>query len=277
MKYSKTFVWENKMIEKKIKYIDLHCHPYKQYFDNPESIIKEAYDEGIKKIFLVGTEISNCYESIELAKKFNHAYSIIGIHPNDSINENDLNELEQIVKDNLDKVVGIGEVGIDLHYENSPSKATQEYFFKKQIEMAIKYNLALIVHSRDSAQETYNILKEYKEKNTDLKIIIHTYSYDLFWLEKFLNLGCYISYSGIVTFKNAKPMKENAIKTPLNRIFYETDTPFLTPHPFRGKMNHPKYAKLVADHIAELKEIDIEEFNQNIEQNLKDVFGDKIK
>lgn len=259
----------------KKEYIDLHCHPFIEYFDNPKEIIKDSYQAGLKKMFLVGTNIDNSKEAIELANNFSYAYSAIGIHPTEAYNKKDLNKIESFLKDN-NKVVAIGEVGLDYHYSDSPSKEQQIYFFKKQIELALKYQLALIVHSRDAAEDTYQIIKKYAKQSRNLKIILHTYAYDLEYLEKFNKLGCYFSYSGIVTFKNAIQMQECALQTPLNRIFYETDTPYLTPTPFRGKTNYPKYAIYVANFIAKLKNIDINLFLKAVNKNVSTVFGDKV-
>ncbi|MGL4343351.1 MAG: TatD family hydrolase [Metamycoplasmataceae bacterium] len=256
------------------KYIDLHCHPFREYFEEPIQIIEDSFNQGLDKMFLVGTDLNNCQEAISLSKLKNYTYAILGIHPNDAKNKQDLIALEKMIIENLDsqKIVGIGEVGLDYHYDDSPSKEDQIFFFKSQIEMALKYNLALIVHSREAAKDTYEILKNYKTNYPQLPIILHSYSYGLVWMEKFLAIGCYFSYSGIVTFKNAKEMQESALKTPLEALFYETDTPYLTPAPHRGKTNYPHYAIYVADFIASLKGISSQTLVDQVNKNLKKVF-----
>ncbi|MGL5204990.1 MAG: TatD family hydrolase, partial [Metamycoplasmataceae bacterium] len=151
-------------------------------------------------------------------------------------------------------------------------KEEQEFFFRQQIEIAIKNNLPIIIHSRDATEETFNLLNEYKDKERSLKIILHSYSSGPEWVDKFLSLGAYLSFSGIVTFKNAKSMQEALKITPINRIFYETDTPYLSPTPKRGKINKPYYAIHIANFIAEIKGITVEELNYQVNQNIEKVF-----
>ncbi|MGL4183558.1 MAG: TatD family hydrolase [Metamycoplasmataceae bacterium] len=256
------------------KYFDLHCHPFKEYFPEPKEIISNALSSYLTKIFLVGTDISNSVEAINLAKEFDNVYAIIGIHPNDSWNEKDLISLEELVANNPN-VLGIGEVGLDYHYDDSPEKEKQEMFFQKQIDLAIKYNKVLIVHSRDSVEDTFAILQKNYLKYPELKIVLHSYSYGPKWIEKFLSLNCYFSYSGIVTFKNAKEMQEAALITPIENILYETDTPYLAPVPHRGKTNLPEYAIHVCDFIAKIKGIEEKEFATTILGNLNKLFNFK--
>lgn len=252
------------------KYIDLHCHPFKEYFDSPDVIIRESINSGIGRMFIVGTSLIDSEEVINTCSKHKEAFPIIGIHPNNSFNKNDLLKLEKLLDNS---VVGIGEVGFDFHYDNSPSKKDQEYFFRFQIELSIKLKLPIIVHTRDATQETFDVLKEYKEKNPELKIIIHSYSSGPKWVEKFLSIDAYLSYSGVITFKSALEARESVLLTPLNRIFYETDTPYLTPTPFRGKINLPHYSIYVADSIAKLKGISVEFLNEQVNKNIDIIFN----
>ncbi|MGL6125095.1 MAG: TatD family hydrolase [Metamycoplasmataceae bacterium] len=251
------------------KYIDLHTHPFKEYFEFPEKVIEKSYREGIWRMFIVGTSLIDSKEVKEISRKYDFTFPIIGIHPNNSTNRNDLIDLEKMVDYS---VVGIGEIGFDFHYDDSPSRQEQEFFFRYQIELALKFKLPIIIHSRDSTDETFILLKEYKEKNTDLKIILHSYSSGPEWVKKFLELGAYLSYSGIVTFKNAKSMQEALNLTPINRLFYETDTPYLTPTPMRGKINKPYYAIHIADFIAKSKGVTVEELNDQVNKNIELVF-----
>ncbi|MGL5733041.1 MAG: TatD family hydrolase [Metamycoplasmataceae bacterium] len=252
------------------RYIDLHAHPIKEYFEFPEIIIEKSYEKGITRLFIIGTTVEESKEVKELCSKYNFAFPIIGIHPNSATDRNDLIKLKELVDDSI---VGIGEIGFDFHYDDSPSKEEQEFFFRKQIEIALEKNIPIIVHSRDANEETFELISEYKENNSNLKIILHSYSSGPEWVEKFLSIGAYLSYSGIVTFKNAKLMQEALKITPLDRLFYETDTPYLTPTPKRGKINKPYYAIYIANFIAELKGITVDELNRQVNKNVEDIFN----
>ncbi|MGL5205602.1 MAG: TatD family hydrolase [Metamycoplasmataceae bacterium] len=251
------------------RYIDLHSHPLKEYFEFPEIIIEKSYEKGITRLFIVGTTVEESKEVKSLCNKYNYAFPIIGIHPNSAMNRKDLEELKKLVDNSI---VGIGEIGFDFHYEDSPSKEEQEFFFRRQIEIALEKDIPIIVHSRDATEETFELLKEYKYNNRNLKIILHSYSSGPEWVEKFLSIDAYLSFSGIVTFRNAKSMQDALKITPINKLFYETDTPYLTPTPKRGKINKPYYAIYIANFIAELKGITVDELNYQINKNIEDVF-----
>ncbi len=252
------------------KYIDLHCHPFKEYFENRDEIINNAKQKGVEKIFLVGTDLNNCKEAKELASKHDNVYPIIGIHPNDVWSEEIINEFEKLVDEN---VVGIGEVGLDYHYENSPSKDLQKRCFIKQVEIANKNNIPVIVHSRDAHEDTYELIKEFKNKYPKLNFILHSYSSGPDYVQKYVDLGVYFSFSGVVTFKNAKDTQQAVKLVPLNLIFCETDTPYLAPTPYRGKTNLPDYVIETTNFIANIKNISVDELLENIHKNLKECFN----
>lgn len=252
------------------KYIDLHAHPFKEYFEFPETIIEESYDLGITRIFIVGTSLKDSKEVKEISSKYNYTFPVIGIHPNSATNQDDLIELRKLVDDSI---VAIGEIGFDFHYSDSPPKKEQEYFFRYQIELALEFQIPVIIHCRDATIETFNILKEYKDKNKNMKIVLHSYSSGPEWVEKFLNIGAYLSYSGVVTFKNAKETQEALQLTPIERLFYETDTPYLSPTPVRGKTNKPHHAIYTASFISQLKGISIEELNKQVNKNIELIFN----
>lgn len=257
------------------KYIDLHAHPFKEYFEFPENIIQESYNEGIGKIFIVGTSLEDSKEVKYLSSKYNFAFPIIGIHPNNAINQSDLDSLRKLVDQSI---VGIGEIGLDFHYDDSPSFEQQAIFFKYQIELANEFDIPVIVHTRDATQETYEILKEYKSKYENMKIIIHSYSSGPDWVQKFLDIGAYLSFSGVATFKKAKDVRDAILITPIDKLFYETDTPYLTPVPMRGKINVPHYAIHTAKFIADLKGINVDLLNEQINKNISlvfNIFGEK--
>ena len=255
------------------KYVDLHCHPFLEYFSNPDEVIKNAQNAGVHKLFLVGTDLKNCKEAIELATRHENVYSVIGIHPCDAWNLELIDELEKMITED---VVGIGEVGLDYHYDDSPSKEMQIKCFEKQIELAIKYNIPVMVHSRDAHEDTYKIIKKWKELHPNLNFIMHSYSSGMEYLEKFSQLNVYFSFSGVVTFKNAKDTQEAAKNVSLDLLFCETDTPYLTPAPHRGEKNLPEYVIHTTDFIANLKNISVDSLLEHINNNVKKVFT-KIK
>ncbi len=254
------------------KYIDLHAHPFKEYFDDPYAIIEEAHQAGIDTMMIIGTCVENAKEVKELASKYPYTFPVIGIHPNDATNKDDLLSLRNLMDDSI---VGIGEIGFDFHYDDSPSKEEQEVFFRYQVELALEFKIPVIIHCRDATLETFNLLQEYQKQHPDMKIVIHSYSSGPDWVERFLSIGAYLSFSGVVTFKNAKDVQEAAKITPIDRIFYETDTPYLSPAPMRGKVNKPSYAIHTAQFIADLKNISVEDLNAQVNQNVELVFNTK--
>lgn len=229
-------------------YIDTHCHL--------DGIEKTRRDEIVNSvdgsIIISGYDNYSNKEVIELINEYGKAYGTIGIHP-DEVMVNSLDELENLLKDS--KIVGIGEIGLDYHYGKNNIEKQKEYFIK-QIEIARKYNLPIVVHSRDAAQDTYNILKEYA---SDMKIVMHCFSYSLEMAKKFLELNIKFGIGGVVTFKNSKNLVEVVKEIPLEYFVLETDSPWLTPEPFRGKLNEPKNIPIIAEKIAEIKEISVEE------------------
>lgn len=229
-------------------YIDTHCHL--------DGIEKTRRDEIVNSvdgsIIISGYDNYSNKEVIELINEYEKAYGTIGIHP-DEVMVNSLDELENLLKDS--KIVGIGEIGLDYHYGKNNIEKQKEYFIK-QIEIARKYNLPIVVHSRDAAQDTYNILKEYA---SDMKIVMHCFSYSLEMAKKFLELNIKFGIGGVVTFKNSKNLVEVVKEIPLEYFVLETDSPWLTPEPFRGKLNEPKNIPIIAEKIAEIKEISVEE------------------
>lgn len=251
------------------KYIDLHAHPFLEYFEDREILINKAFDLGVSHIFVVGTDLNNSKEAIEISSKFNYVYPIIGIHPNDSWNKKIITKLEKLV---TPEVVGIGEVGLDYHYKNTPSKKIQKKLFIKQIKIAKKNEIPIIVHSRDSHEDTYKIIRKYKKKYPKLNFILHSYSSGPDYVQKYVELGVYFSFSGVVTFKNAKSTQDAAKLVPLNLLFCETDMPYLAPVPHRGKTNMIEYVIETTNFIAQLKNVKIEELLDNINKNMERVF-----
>lgn len=252
------------------KYIDLHAHPFQEYFSDCDEIIYQAQKAGVHKILLVGTDLKNSQEAIILSQKHQGVYPVIGIHPNDCWDLKLIDQLEQLI---TPEVIAIGEVGLDYHYNDSPSKELQLQCFIKQIELAHKYRIPIIVHSRDAHEDTFQIIKEYKLKYPDLIFILHSYSSGITYVKKYAQLGVYFSFSGVVTFKNAQEVQAAARAVPLELIFCETDTPYLTPVPYRGKQNLPQYVIETTKFIAQLKSIDLDLFIEQINKNFAKCFS----
>ena len=237
-------------------YFDTHVHLNSERYDNVEEIVENALKNGVKKMLVVGYDLKTSRKAVELASIYDFVYASVGIHPSEvkSSNLKDLEEIEEFVKDS--KVVAVGEIGLDYHWDKD-NKEEQKDWFVKQIKLAGKYGLPIVIHSRDSALDTYEILKEYKEFYD--KGIMHCYSYSLEMVYKFIDLNFKIAFGGALTFLNAKENKEIVSELDLCHLLLETDAPYLTPHPYRGQTNEPKYIALVAQEMAKIKNISLEE------------------
>lgn len=228
--------------------IDTHCH---LDLDNPN--IKDELKRMEDNIIIVsGYSTKTNKEVLKLCQEYKNVYGTIGYHPDEVEEDNDLNLLEEYI--NNPKIVGVGEIGLDYYWHND-NKDKQKKLFIDQIELAIKYNKPIVVHSRDAAEDTYEILKNYKGK----KIVMHCYSYSLEMAKKFKELGVMFGIGGVVTFKNGKKLVEVVENIELDSLLLETDSPYLTPEPFRGKRNEPYNIIYVAEKIAEIKGIKLEE------------------
>ena len=246
--------------------IDTHCHIEKEEYDKIEDIILECKKKNIEKIIVSGYDLESSKEAIYLANKYEMIYATIGFLPEIlEKNKYDINILEKLLKNK--KVIGIGEIGLDYHwYKNN--KEEQKELFIQQILLAKKYNLPIVIHCRDAIQDCYDILKKYNVK----KATMHCYSGSLEMAKNFINLGIYISIGGVSTFKNSKNIKEVIKEIPLSYILLETDSPYLTPEPFRGKKNYPYYLDNIALNIAKIKEISIEEVINITKDNTNKLF-----
>ena len=250
--------------------IDTHCHILKEDYDNIEEVIKNMKDN----IMIVSTASpKDIEEVVELTNKYKNIYATIGIHPEhaDTYNIDDLNKIEKYLAN--EKIVGIGEIGLDYHYTKE-NKEKQKELFIKQIKLANKYNKTIVIHSRDAIEDTYNIIKENKQAN--IKCDLHCYSGSLEMAEKFVKINTKFGIGGVLTFKNEKKLKEIVTKLDLENFVLETDSPYLTPEPLRGKKNEPINIKYVAKKIAELKNIDINEVFKKTTNNAKKLFDLKI-
>lgn len=250
---------------------DSHAH-----LDDPElynrldEVIKNATAAGVKYIATVGQDVKTSKKAVEIARKYKNVYAIVGIHPNEVKNAQpgDLIEIAALLKD--PKVVCVGEIGLDYHWDSS-NKEEQKAYFITQIATAYKYGKPINIHARDAAKDTFDILKDNRDKI--INCVLHCYSFSKELAREFVKLGFYISLGGPVTFKNAKEPKLVAQETPLARLFIETDSPSLSPEPKRGKINEPANVRYVCDVIASLKGITAEEVARQTTLNAKKVYG----
>lgn len=230
--------------------VDTHCHIFESYYDNIDEIIQRSIDNGVDMLIVNGCNLKSNMEVLNLVKKYDIVYGALGIQPEelDDFNEESLKFLVDHIND--DKIVAVGEIGLDFHYDIDREKQIE--LFKKQLSIASEYNKPVIVHSRDCIQETYNILKKY-----NLKGILHCYSGSVEMAREFNKIGFLLGVGGICTFKNARRLIDVIENVPLEYIVLETDSPYLTPEPYRGKKNEPSFIPLIAAKIAQIKNVDI--------------------
>ena len=246
-------------------FIDTHCHIVSEYYDDIENVIKNAIANGVLKIIVNGYNMRSNREVLELVKKYDIVYGALGIQPEElyDYNDNSLKFIEEHIND--EKIVAVGEIGLDYHYDTD--RNLQKELFKRQLEIAYKYNKPVIIHSRDCIQETYNILKESKVKGT-----MHCYSGSKEMALEFIKIGFSIGIGGVSTFKNAKNIVDVIKNIDLEYIILETDSPYLTPEPYRGKSNEPMYIPIVAKRVADIKGLDIKEIERTTTDNARRLF-----
>lgn len=252
--------------------IDSHVHLDDEAFDEDrDELIKNLNENGIEIVVNNSSDLSSSENSVKLANKYENIYASIGVHPHEAESYNDDVEKKLIELSKNKKVVAIGEIGLDYYYDNSPRDIQREVF-KKQIALAAKLKKNIVIHSRDASEETFEILKEAHEKY-EFVALIHCFSQSVEMMEKYLKMGDYIALGGAVTFKNSKAPKEVAKKVDLERLLLETDCPYMTPVPYRGKRNEPKYVKFTCNYIADLRQIESSELEKITAANTKRFFG----
>jgi len=237
--------------------IDTHAHYDDSQFDEDrDQMLADFKQNHIEKGILATASVNSINRVMSYIDTYPNIYGMQGVHPDEvgGMTDDLLLQMEENCKHS--KIVAIGEIGLDYHW-NVEAKEIQKEWFTKQLELAIKTNLPVCIHSRDSAKDTFDILKEYSDKQ--VKGVIHCYSYSPEMAAEYVKMGYYIGIGGVVTFKNGKKCKDTVREIPLERIVLETDAPYLSPEPFRGKRNESSYLKYVADEIAAIKEISAEE------------------
>jgi TatD DNase family protein len=250
--------------------IDSHCHlDHEPLLSDLTNVIKRSKEIGIKKLLTISTSFESFERIKTIIQKDKMIYGTIGIHPHET-KENKITS--DIIIKNItenDKIIGIGETGLDFYYNNS-DKDNQIISFKEHIEASIKTNSPLIIHSRDAEEETFNILNDYKDKN--LKILMHCFTGSLNFAKKLLTLNSFFSASGIITFKNSTDLQETFRFLPLDKILIETDSPFLAPVPNRGKKNEPSFIDYTAQKLADIKNISKLELINSTTNNFNKLF-----
>lgn len=248
---------------------DTHAHYDDTQFDSDrEELLASMPELGVTTIVNVSSTLKSCEKCVELARKYPYVYAAVGIHPDEvgSLNEETFAWMERLL-DN-EKVVAVGEIGLDYYWDNE-SHEVQKKWFVRQLELARRHHLPIIIHSREAAADTMEIMKAHAQ---GLDGVIHCYSYSKEQAEEYIKMGFYIGIGGVLTFKNAKKLKEVAEVVPLEQIVLETDCPYLAPEPFRGKRNQSSYIRYVAEKLAEIKGITAEEVITVTEENAKKMY-----
>lgn len=248
--------------------IDTHSHIDMKDFKDLDSVILNAKNSGVEKIIIPSVDRKSFEKVMQISNQYEGVYSALGIHPSEVQNakEEDFEKIIELASDK--KVVGIGECGLDYYWDKSFVEKQKEAFLK-QIEIAVTLKKPLIVHDREAHKDTFDLLKDVKE----IPIIMHCFSGSFEFAKECIKKGFYIALGGVVTFKNAKKVHDIAKNIPLEYLLLETDAPYLTPEPYRGKRNEPAYVKFVAEKIAELRGISFDEIAEATTKNARKVFN----
>ena len=250
--------------------IDSHCHlDHEPLLSDIDNVIIRSKSAGVTKILTICTTLNSFDKIKKLVLKDKIIYGTYGIHPHET--KNDIVNSELIINEIIsnDRIIGVGETGLDFYYNNS-DKETQIKSFETHIKASIELNIPLIIHSRSAENETFDILNNYK--NDDLKILMHCFTGSQKFAEKLLDLNAYFSASGIITFKNSQDLQKTFQLIPLDKLLIETDSPFLAPEPNRGKKNEPSFVKFTGKKLADLKNISFEDLVNSTTNNFNKLF-----
>jgi TatD DNase family protein len=253
--------------------VDSHAHiQVKEYTGDIAAVIQRAGEAGVEQIIVVGGagEMSSNTAAVSLAESCANLYATVGMHPHDAkdVGEEEIQELKKLTA--CPKVIAVGETGLDYYYNHSP-REVQRRVFAQFVRLAGQTGLPLVVHERDAANEAIELLRS--EGAGKIRGVIHCFTGDYQAARNYLDLGFHLSFTGIITFKNAQPLRDVVRRVPLDRMFVETDSPYLTPVPYRGKRNEPAYVKLVAEMVATVKGITLEEVAHTTTRNVQQLFG----
>ena len=252
---------------------DTHAHYDDESFDEDrEELLFSLKNKGVGTVVNVGASVASTKKTFEIVKKYDFMYGAVGIHPEDveRLDESHMEWLKSLAAD--EKIVAIGEIGLDYHYDE-PEREVQKKWFARQLDLAYELDMPIIIHSRDAAADTLDIMKEHH--GDELNGVIHCFSYSPEMAQIYLDMGYYLGIGGVITFKNAKKLKEVVEYAPLDYLLLETDSPYLAPEPYRGKRNCSLYLNYVAEEIARIKKISYEEVVETTKKNAQKLFGVK--
>ncbi len=251
---------------------DSHAHYNDERFkENQEEVINHVFENGVRAIINIGADIKTSKESIEIASKYDNIFAAVGIHPHDAalVPENYLDVIKELAAH--EKVVAIGEIGLDYFYNNSTVDA-QKKVFEELLILASELDLPVIIHSRDATKDCMELLEKYRPRG-----VVHCFSGSKDTAKRVVDIGMYISYTGVVTFKNANKIKNSVLHTPKENIMLETDCPYMAPEPHRGKLCTSDMIAHTASAIAEIKNMDVQELVDIATKNTCDLFNIKLK
>ena len=246
-------------------FVDTHCHIYKEYYDNIDELMNNIKENNINVIINNGCNLNTCKEIIKLSDKYKNMYFTLGLHPSENLNE--IDEILNLIKQNINnkKFIGIGEIGLD-YYWNKVNKDEQIKIFEKQLSIAEEYKLPVIIHSREATKDVLEILKKYTVKG-----IIHCFNGSEEIAKEYIKMGFKLGINGVITFKNCKLI--DIIKNiGVDNIVFETDSPYLTPVPFRGEKNNPIYINIIAKYISEKLNISLSDLEKITNANITNIF-----
>ncbi len=255
-----------------MKYLDSHCHINDDaLYPIRDELVSRAREAGVGYLLVIGWDVESSKKAVEIAHEYGDIYAAVGIHPEnlDGINEDSLKQIEELAHD--DKVVAIGEIGLDYHwFHEKEHHELQKVWFIKQIELANKLNLPISIHAREASGDLLEILKNHPVNRSG---VLHCYSGSPESLKEFAKLGFYFGFDGPITYKNAIEPKESVKACPMDRILTETDAPYLTPVPFRGKQNEPAYIPHILAQMASLKEVEENQMAAQVKKNFEKLFS----
>lgn len=242
-------------------FCDTHCHIFKEYYENIDDIIENAKKNNVDRLIVASDNYQTSLEVLELIKKYNNVFGCIGLHPENVNEEFDFNIFENLPK----KIIAIGEIGLDYYYTKD-NKDDQIKLLRKQLKIAEDLNLPVVIHSREATQDTIDVLKDYKVKG-----IIHSFSGSYETAQIYIKMGYKLGINGVITFKNAN-LKDVFKRISLDNIVLETDSPYLTPVPYRGQTNEPSHIYDIAKFVSELYSISLDELAEITNKNIRDIF-----
>lgn len=271
---------------------DTHCHlTIEDSEDDVSNIISRATEYGVNRMITIGSDLKSSFDAVVLAKKYSEVWATVGIHPEESMEleleeiENKIWKIEELLERNDGEIVAVGEIGIDrnwIEYQirekgiedaegfSKDSLIKQSHAFQLQLELALKYKLPAVVHCRRGEEDSYSLLSAFHNKGGIG--VLHSFTGSIDFMKYFVEKGWYVSFNGIITFKNGENVRELLSFVPIEQILVETDSPFLSPEPERGKRNEPAKVAIVAKKVAELKGLNYEEFCDIHERNVKKLF-----